>query len=72
MGARLDRSHRHGTAEPARCYPGMTFIIGRTLAAALMASVLLAACAHTTAKVNTSGSERGYSSNGEVGVGLPF
>ena len=50
----------------------MTFIIGRTLAAALMASVLLAACAHTTAKVNTSGSERGYSSNGEVRVGLPF
>jgi outer membrane murein-binding lipoprotein Lpp len=45
---------------------------GQILAVAFLASVLLAGCAHTTAKVNAAGSERGYSSNGEVKVGLPF
>lgn len=50
----------------------MTRIIGRTLAAAFLASGLLTGCAHTTAKANATGSERGYSSNGEVKLGVPF
>jgi outer membrane murein-binding lipoprotein Lpp len=50
----------------------MTRITGQTLVAAFLASILLAGCAHTTARVNAAGSERGYSSNGEVKVGVPF
>jgi hypothetical protein len=50
----------------------MTRTIGRTVAVAFLASALLTGCAHTTAKVNAAGSERGYSSSGEVGLGVPF
>jgi outer membrane murein-binding lipoprotein Lpp len=46
--------------------------IGRMLAAAVLASVMLAGCSHTSLKANAAGSERGYSSNGEVKLGMPF
>ena len=46
--------------------------IGRTVAAALLTAVLLTGCAHTSARANASGSERGYSSNSEVKLGMPF
>ncbi len=56
---------------PAPRYSGMN-TVACPLAAILVASLLLAACAHTTAKVSAAGSERDYSSNEEVRVGLPF
>ncbi len=57
---------------PCRCCLIVTRTIGRTVAVAFLASALLTGCAHTTAKVNAAGSERGYSSSGEVGLGVPF
>jgi outer membrane murein-binding lipoprotein Lpp len=42
------------------------------LAVAMLASVLLAGCSHTSVKANAAGSERGYSSNGEAKLGMPF
>ena len=52
--------------------PDMARSPRQPLASAWLVLLLLAGCAHTTAKVNAAGSERGYSSNGEVKVGLPF